>query len=222
MRRQDARQRRQADRLDQVMVESGFAGEVRLVALAVAAWWRQSRAAAPPARRARRSPPGSRPCRAGRCRTARRRRTGSGRQRRPLGPSKQLVTLWPSACNSMVSTSLASTLSSISSIRHGSTAGRAVGALPARCSCSADSGNVTTKHAAFAVAVAGRPRTLPPCSWVIERTSDKPMPRPPWARSSERNPWVNRSKMNGCSSGRMPAPSSLDGDFDAVADALRR
>ena len=49
--------------------------------------------------------------------------------------------------------------------------------------------------------------TVPPCSSTRRRTSVRPIPRPPWERSSERSTWVNRSKTRG---------EHLGGDADPV------
>src|SRR5471030_9287 len=48
----------------------------------------------------------------------------------------------------------------------------------------------------------------PPCSSASRRTSDRPMPRPPCARSSVRLPWTNTSNTCGSSSAPMPTPES--------------
>ena len=51
--------------------------------------------------------------------------------------------------------------------------------------------------------------TLPPCSSTSRRTSARPMPRPPCARSSLRPTWVNISNTSGRASGAMPMPVSV-------------
>ena len=50
--------------------------------------------------------------------------------------------------------------------------------------------------------------TLPPCSSTRRRTRVRPIPSPPWLRSSDRSAWVNRSKTRGSSSGAIPMPVS--------------
>ena len=50
--------------------------------------------------------------------------------------------------------------------------------------------------------------TVPPCSSVSVRTSDRPSPRPPCERSEPRGPCTNISNTCGSSAGSIPRPLS--------------
>ena len=53
--------------------------------------------------------------------------------------------------------------------------------------------------------------TPPPCISTRRLTSVSPIPRPPWARSSERSTWVNSSNTLASMAGGMPTPLSRNG-----------
>ena len=63
--------------------------------------------------------------------------------------------------------------------------------------------------------------TVPPCSSTRVRTSVRPMPRPPSARTSVRSACLKRSKISGSSSGSMPTPVSRNESTASPPSALR-
>ena len=153
------------------------------------------------------------------------RMTTSGRKAaaasRAAGPEWAVWTSWPSISSSAIMISAVSSLSSTTSTRRGRARGGSAGSAGAssgEAGCSR-AGSRTTNSLPLPSPSLWASR-VPPCSSTSRRERVRPIPRPSRERSSERSPWVKRSKMRGSRSVAMPTPVSFTRSTTSCACAL--